>query len=258
VALSSVALVVGHPGHELRLHHWIEIHRPLVFVLTDGGGHAARPRIASTTRLIERTGATPAGGAFYGAFGDRELYDALLGADDSRFVALAAHLAHRLDDAGCTTVAGDAAEGYNPGHDVCRILIDAAVERRRRSGQPLLNLAFPLVAHPGATFGGQPPAVALELDAAALERKLAAARDYLEMQEEVERALARYGAAAFATEALWNVEPNRVASSHDEAPFYETHGSLRVREGHYRETIRHHNHMLPVARALRDWAAASP
>src|SRR5207302_1404403 len=30
------ALLVAHPGHELRVHGWLERERPLVFVLTDG------------------------------------------------------------------------------------------------------------------------------------------------------------------------------------------------------------------------------
>ena len=35
------AVVVGHPGHELMVYHWIESHRPLYCCLTDGSGGAA-------------------------------------------------------------------------------------------------------------------------------------------------------------------------------------------------------------------------
>ena len=31
-----VALIVGHPGHELRVHAWLGLARPVVSVLTDG------------------------------------------------------------------------------------------------------------------------------------------------------------------------------------------------------------------------------
>ena len=34
----KAALIVAHPGHELRVHHWMELARPLVLVLTDGSG----------------------------------------------------------------------------------------------------------------------------------------------------------------------------------------------------------------------------
>ena len=29
----KAALIVAHPGHELRVHHWMELARPLVLVL---------------------------------------------------------------------------------------------------------------------------------------------------------------------------------------------------------------------------------
>jgi hypothetical protein len=32
----KAALVVAHPGHELRVFHWLRLARPCVFVLTDG------------------------------------------------------------------------------------------------------------------------------------------------------------------------------------------------------------------------------
>lgn len=30
---SNAILLIGHPGHELRLHRWLELVRPMVFVL---------------------------------------------------------------------------------------------------------------------------------------------------------------------------------------------------------------------------------
>jgi hypothetical protein len=35
------AVVVTHPGHEVRIHGWLERERSLVFVLTDGAGRAS-------------------------------------------------------------------------------------------------------------------------------------------------------------------------------------------------------------------------
>ena len=121
------ALVIGHPGHELRVHHWLERVRPVTFVLTDGSGHTDRSRIGSTTQVIERAGA--ARGAIYGALSDRALYQAILRADHALFAQLAQELAAALQQERVTCVVGDAAEGVNPGHDVCRLLINAAVAR---------------------------------------------------------------------------------------------------------------------------------
>src|SRR5262245_62950864 len=85
-AAGRSALVIAHPGHELRVHGWLEQTRPLVFVLTDGSGGAGRPRIDSTARVLERVGAKP--GAIFGRFADRELYAAILAGDHDVFTAL--------------------------------------------------------------------------------------------------------------------------------------------------------------------------
>src|SRR3954452_4220641 len=91
------ALIIGPPGHELRVHHWIERTRPLVFVLTDGSGHTGVSRLASTTAVLERAGATP--GSVYGRLSDREVYRAILGGDVGLFAGLADELAAALDQA---------------------------------------------------------------------------------------------------------------------------------------------------------------
>ena len=64
-------LVVGHPGHELMVHGWLEAARPLVMVLTDGSGHAGVSKYASTAALMARAGATP--GPIFGRFTDVEI-----------------------------------------------------------------------------------------------------------------------------------------------------------------------------------------
>src|SRR5215470_12779269 len=85
------ALVLAHPGHELRVHGWLEAARPLVFVLTDGSGHSDRGRLASTTRVLEQAGAER--GPLYGRLTDRALYGALLAGDHALFDGLADELA---------------------------------------------------------------------------------------------------------------------------------------------------------------------
>src|SRR5438876_6336532 len=66
------ALVIAHPGHELRVHAWVELAQPLAFVLTDGSGHTGQSRLASTSRLLDQTGASS--GGIYGRLTDRALY----------------------------------------------------------------------------------------------------------------------------------------------------------------------------------------
>src|SRR5437764_3675623 len=113
----TAALVIAHPGHELRVHHWLERARPFTFILTDGSGYANGPRIDSTTAVLARAGARR--GAIFGPMSDRELYQAILAGRYHVFAALVERLALELRRAGVSYVVGDAVGGFNPGHDVC-------------------------------------------------------------------------------------------------------------------------------------------
>ena len=66
----NAALIIGHPGHELRIHHWLESARPLTFVLTDGSGRGLESRLPSTRLVLERAGAKPA--SIFGPWTDAE------------------------------------------------------------------------------------------------------------------------------------------------------------------------------------------
>lgn len=250
-------LVVGHPGHELRVHGWLEIARPLVCVLTDGSGHTGEGRLASTTRVLERAGARP--GRLYGRMSDRDVYGAILDRDLDLFRGLADELRDTLvaHDAAC--VVGDAAEGYNPSHDVCRLVINAAVRMASRvRGAPIENLDFLLVGAPDAARDARGDgSVRLPLSDDALARKLAAAHAYPELAHEVASALERFGVAPFRHESLRAVDlDDRLAWSSADRPFYERHGEARVAEGVYDRVLRFEEHVVPVAEALWRHSAA--
>src|SRR6478672_11394040 len=105
-------MVVGHPGHELRLHHWLETARPTVVVLTDGSGSDGVSRLPSTSAALEGVRAVP--GAIYGRLTDAAMYQALLEHRFEVFAALVTELTDFMVSAGVETVVGDRAEGYNP------------------------------------------------------------------------------------------------------------------------------------------------
>src|SRR5881394_3952338 len=139
----TALLIVGHPGHELMIHGWLESATPLVLVLTDGSGHAGVPRLASTAALLRGAGATA--GSVFGRFTDVALYRAILDHNETVFADLVEEMADVIVDRHISVVVGDDAEGFNPTHDVCRLLIDAAVRRARvLSGRPVANFAFKL------------------------------------------------------------------------------------------------------------------
>ena len=111
----------------------MEQSRPVVFVLTDGSGRGNHSRLPATTRVLERAGATH--GAVYGRFTDAEIYRALLSRDVAAFTGTAAEIAASLLDEGVEYVVADAAEGYNPTHDICRYLANAAADIAARRGR---------------------------------------------------------------------------------------------------------------------------
>jgi hypothetical protein len=248
------ALVVAHPGHELRIHGWLERTRPLVFVLTDGSGGLGKSRLASTQGLLGAAGARC--GPIFGRFTDRTLYKALVDQRHDEVLDVARELAKTLLENQIDFIAGDSAEGYNSGHDVCRLVIDAAVEWIRvRHGRPIENRDFPVVEGPETCSAAQrESALWFQLDEPALGRKLAAARSYSELAMEVEAALTTHGPKAFSTECLRLIEE---PWSLPTAPaFYEEYGTKRVKEGVYDLVVRQDEHLVPLRRALEAWARA--
>ena len=229
------------------MHGWLAMSAPTVCCLTDGSGASAEPRIHETRRLLARAGARP--GAIFGAVADRAIYDAMLARD----VELFRHLVGELTVvfSGVDYVVGDASEGYNPAHDVCRLVIDAAVRRaRERSGRSIASYAFPLVGPPRPWTESGPDDVDLLLDDGALARKLEAARNYVALDAEVALALGQLGPEAFRCEAFAHVADGGTVAG-DEQPFYERYGEQRVSEGAYARVIRLREHVLPIAEALR-------
>jgi hypothetical protein len=256
---SRPVLVVGHPGHELRVYGWMMAARPVVHVLTDGSGSGGAARIDSTSALLDSVGASR--GSIYGRMTDREIYGTILGGDHARFIALAEELASALVSEKAEIVAGDAVEGFNPSHDVCRYVINAAVRlASRRGGRAIACYGFPLdgPSDHGAGSSGARPALRVDLDDAGLERKLRAAHAYAELRFEVERTLERFGSDPLRTERLWPIDlTERYGWDPDRTPFYESYGAERVTSGAYREVVTFRDHVKPLADALWSYSTAT-
>jgi hypothetical protein len=89
-------------------------------------------------------------------------------------------------------VVGDAAEGYNTVHDICRIIIGAAVElAARRHGRHIKNFDFAVVGPPAnCPTDLHEQAIWVHLDQKAFADKLAAARAYSpKLNDDIEAAL---------------------------------------------------------------------
>lgn len=185
------ALVVAHPSHELRLHGWLEETRPYVCVLTDGAGRSGEPRLHQTTEVLSRAGATR--GVIYGQLTDLEVYSAVLNGNSRLFAGLVEDLAQAFVDEEIEYVVGDAAEGYNVTHDICRVMIGAAIElAESRSGHRIANFDFLVVGSPDeCPVELRDDAIRLELDDEAFDRKVKAAIAYSpKLARDVEASLA--------------------------------------------------------------------
>jgi hypothetical protein len=209
---------------------------------------------------------------------DVDLYQAVLNGEHQRFIAIVDQLAGTIIANDVECIAGDAREGYNPAHDICRLLIDAAVALvKRNTNRKLLNYDFTLVSTPGDCPDElRARALFFDLDEAAFMRKISAARNYPELRAEVESALngshspalakdaqlaerlrTDYGvtqANSFRIECLRPVSAN---GANHQKPFYEEYGERQVRAGHYTDVLRYREHMLPLAAALDDYVERS-
>lgn len=250
------ALLIAHPGHELRVFHWLEIARPLVCVLTDGSGHTNRSRLSSTTQVLDTTSSRV--GPVYGRFTDAEIYAAILNGNFEVFVEVMRQLARSFSEQSIQYVVHDAVEGFNPSHDLCWHLAGAtSLLASKARGRTIRMFDFPLTGRPDdCPTEIRDKSICVALDDEALRRKLAAAEAYPELKTEVDAAREKFGDAPFAIECL---RPAADAAPHledtGEVPFYETHGEARNASGYYVDVIRRRKHMLPLARRL--WQTAN-
>jgi len=245
----NVALVIGHTGHELRIYHWVETARPLTFVLTDGSGRGQPSRLPSTENVLRHAGAKP--GPIFGRWTDAQAYEILLSGNLTALTDLTRELAEALVVNKTEAVLADAMEGFNPTHDLCRSITNAAVlTADRTSGRTTANFDFVVVARPDvAPAELRDRCVRLQLDEPALARKRIAAENYPELKEEIEAAISKFGLEVFATELLRPVAADFQVGFNGQ-PFYETHGEHRVSEGHYDRVIRYREHFRPLMKAL--------
>lgn len=189
--ITRAALLVAHPSHELRLHGWLQLVRPRVYVLTDGGGRAGEPSLQSTTRVLEETGSSR--GSIYGRFTDLEMYAAFLAHNYVLFIQLIEELVQEFIIHDIEYVVSDASEGYNSCHDVCHLLTGAAVAiMKRRHNRCVAEFDYLVVGSPDECISGmREDAVWLFLDEQVFARKIAAARKYNpKLAADIEAALA--------------------------------------------------------------------
>jgi hypothetical protein len=215
-------------------------------VLTDGSGGRAHDRSGRSRAVIERTGAQV--GPVFAAAADREWYQAILAGDRRPFDAAAAAIVERCRAEGVAQIVADSLEFFNPMHDLCSCLAQHVARRVRDAGGGAAELLTYPIERPDL-MSGRPDHV-YSLDAAAVQRKLAAAAAYHELTTEVERR--RLAAIEHvASERLFAVDLHRPWPARaPEEPFYEKFGREMIARGTYAELITYEKHVRPMAALL--------
>lgn len=245
-------LILGHPGHELRVFHWVETVKPRVYLLTKGARRNGHYRIQSTTDLLEKYHVPR--GSLYGPWGSQEIYGLILDKRYDVFCSMVDELVSDLKDLPVEFLAGDATEGYCTTHDICRLMIGAVGAILRRGyGKDFPIYAFPLMGRPDACPGIQSaPVIRLPLDDQAWKRKYDAAKQYSELAGEVDNAINSVGEAAFHAECLWETTVDDGYDGPPESPpYYETYARKQIDNGRYEEIILYEKHIRPLAEALK-------
>jgi hypothetical protein len=232
-------VLVAHPGHELLLHGWISRAKPVVHVVTDGSGGSSAKRLGATAELLRDAGARP--GAIFGRLSDREAYAMILERNTTLFLSVVTELASAIDQQRPAIVVGDAVEGYNPVHDLCRLIAGAAIAM---TGLDTNQYEYAVVERPDGFDD-----IRLDLDDAAYAAKMERARRHAAILPDIDEMLSRHGAEGYRSETFRRVVDWTDLGS-DSPPLYERFGEERVAAHRYARVIRRAEHIVPLRDAL--------
>lgn len=237
----TTALVIAHPGHELRLSAWVRRTRPTVFVTARGSRSGrSEARIAASRAVVGTLGART--GDPFGAAWDIDLYAAIMARDPAPFLALTGRLRDGFVD--IDTIVADGWQNYNPVHDLTHLIARVAAAE---AGARFLD--YPVVLGDLAHAPAGPMADAVDLSPDELSEKHTLIARYPEIAEDVAGLTAAAGDAAFARETLHHPLPLAELMPTASPPWYETRGEGRVAAGVYAECLRW-SHMAPIVAAL--------
>jgi ABC-type dipeptide/oligopeptide/nickel transport system ATPase component len=245
----NILLFVGHPGHELLAHKFLMKYEPVTVFLTDGSGNSNNPRIEQSIHLLESKNLTVK--RPFKPLSDREIYDLLLAKKFEPFIKIKENLKSLINEENVEMIVGDAIEGFNPTHDVCRYITNCIVSESNKKRE-LRNYDFFQdnvklnIDHPRGVDD-----IVLELDKKDLELKLDTCNNYPQIKYEVDKFSQVFGNEFFTTEYFRSVTDTSIIKTWDtEIPFYESFGRKRIAEGVYKKLITFEDHVKPLAEFL--------
>ncbi|MFD2564819.1 hypothetical protein [Aquimarina rubra] len=242
-------LFIGHPGHELLAYKFLNIYKPDVIFLTKGSGSNDEPRIQQSIDLIESLGLK----AYYPfePFTDRQIYDLILSNSTDPFLSVKSAIKEFIISHNIEMIVGDALEGFNPSHDLCRYLINATVIGLEDKVKIRNYDFFQEDVRKNRSSSKKPEDITIELDDTELQNKMTASLNYPEIKLEVDKFVQHYGTDFFSVEYFRKVsDPFKVKSWNTEFPYYEEFGRKRIKEGTYSQLISFSEHIEPLAKTL--------
>jgi hypothetical protein len=244
--LQNIALVIAHPGHELRIFRFVELYKPRVYVLTDGSGSAGSSRLHNTIGILKECGASIS--PIMGYYTDKEIYRIILEKDYSSLTALGLKMLTDFHENNIQVIVGDAVEGFNPTHDLCRYLTNLIIAvKEAKDGIEMLNFEFLL----DGLMREEDASLVVRLDDDSFNRKRKAAEGYAELAYELQSAIQKYGSTPFMAECLRKVvSPDILSSWGNGMPFYEQYAIEKVNSGVYKKAISFQEHLLPLIHHL--------
>lgn len=247
------ALVVAHPGHELRVYDWLRTVKPDVHILTNGSrASATRVRREASAQLVSDLGCRMAS-AWEGVT-DSALYAYLIAQDHEPFLNWVSGLAHDFIARDIDLAVIDGWQYYNIAHDLAHLMARvAAAEAGAELKREILVLEYPVV--PAALAPTAPRVVeycSKALSEPSVETKREIAHHFPGVEGEVAEIDSLEGAHAYNIERLYVPAPiSTLRAPPVEKPPYERYGEARVAAGVYKDVLRW-EHAAPLLQVLAD------
>lgn len=243
------ALIIGHPGHELKAFKFIKDFKPDIFIITDGSGSNNISRIDNSIKIIESLGARYV--KLFEPLSDNKIYTFIREGNISEINKIKEIISEKIISEKYDLIVGDELEGFNPTHDLCRYIINSIIKDCQiKLNRTIKNYSFDLDKAP-TEIKSTGSKISFELNELELEQKYNAAINYDELKFEVEKVLKLYGKQAFKYEFYTQViDLNNLKNWDEISPQYEKYGKERVKDGLYTEIIEFEKHMKPIALSL--------
>jgi hypothetical protein len=242
----------AHPGHELAILHTLSQLKPIIHILTNGGGRHNRSRISYTDKVIDQIGAVR--GEILGRLSDLEAYNLFKDQLTDQIIDLAEEVISYFSRHQKVCIISDAFEGYNPTHDLVATISQQTVYQLREMGREVIHLSFsPILAdkkdlaptnyNRGATLAKNP------IHCQQLDKKIRIVEDYTPLQPEIESLFVNFD-HNYET-LLWHQDNHEIDyPSIDWHPFWEKYSQDKVRQGHYAESLNYKDNFFPILENL--------